>query len=78
MTQKTFMIYRGGTEGLRLVSGPVKEEDLQVRLATVRNCYANAPVHVTRIVEEPYQSYLPKCVESGNCSALSLDSHCTE
>lgn len=74
----TYMIYTGGAEGLRRVSGPVDEKDLEVRLATVRNCYANTPIHVTVIVEEPYRSYLPKCVESGNCTALSLGQNCNE
>lgn len=68
---KEYMIYVGVEGGIRRASGPVREEDLENRLATVRNCFADAPVHITRIKEVPYTSYLPKCAESGNCIPLT-------
>lgn len=64
-----YNIYIGIGEGkVRHVSGPVSDEDLLDRIATVRNCFADSPVHVTSIAESPYMSFLPKCAETGNCS----------
>jgi hypothetical protein len=75
MTRKApneFMIYVStGEGGLRRVSGPVKAEDLPLRLETVRNCFGDSPVHVTGIEEHPHMSYLPKCTETGNCAVVT-------
>lgn len=61
-----------GQRVVRRVSDRVPAESLFDRIATVRNCFANATVHVVALFEEPYMTYLPKCAETGSCDPASI------